>query len=79
MGHMIEIEIKGSRDPQALAELIASTLHGHAVPNPGSATAETGKMIRAEQEQAERNRPSHQEIDTVNFTTIDDDLDWTEI
>lgn len=76
---MIEIEVKGTRDPQALAELIASTLHGHPVPNPGSATAETGKWIREEQEDAERSRPSHEEMSTVNFTTIDDDLDWTEI
>ncbi len=76
---MIEIEVKGTRDPQALAELIASTLHGHAVPHPGSSTAETGKRIREEQEDAERNRPSHEEMETVNFSTIDDDLDWTEI
>lgn len=75
---MIEIEVKGS-DPQALAELIASTLHGHALPNPGSAVAETGKRVREEQEQQEQTRPSHQEMDTVNFQTIDDDLDWSEI
>jgi hypothetical protein len=76
---MIEIELKGTRDPEALAELIASTLHGHPVPHPGSSSAETGKLVRAEQELAERDRPSHQEMDTVNFQTIDEDLDWTEI
>lgn len=74
---MIEIELVGTRDPQALAELIASTLHGDAPP--GTSTAETGKRIRAEQEEAELTRPSHQEMDTVNFQTIDDDLDWSEI
>jgi hypothetical protein len=76
---MIEIEVKGTRDPQALAELIASTLHGHSVPNPGSAAAETGKRVREEQEDAELRRPSHHDLDTVNFTTIDDDADWTQI
>lgn len=76
---MIEIEVKGTRDPQALAELIASTLHGHPVPNPGSATAETGQWLREEQEESERTRPSHEELPTVNFATIDDDLDWSEL
>ncbi len=76
---MIEIEVLGSRDPQALAELIASTLHGHPIPDPRSSTAETGKRIRQEQELVEWARPSHQQMETVNFTTIDDDQDWTEI
>jgi hypothetical protein len=76
---MIEIEVKGSRDPQALAELIASTLHGHPGASPDSSTTEAGKRVRAEQEAAEVTRPSQQEMDTVNFQTIDDDLDWTEI
>ncbi len=76
---MIEIEVLGSRDPQALAELIASTLHGHPIPDPSSSTAETGKRIREEQEQAEQTRPSHEQMETVNFTTIDDDADWTQI
>jgi hypothetical protein len=76
---MIAIELKGTRDPEALAELIASTLHGHPVPNPGSSTAETGKRIREEQEDAELRRPSHHDLETVNFTTIDEDDDWTQI
>lgn len=76
---MIEIEVKGSRDPQVLAELIASTLHGHPGDTQDASLAEAGKRVRAEQEAAEITRPSQQEMDTVNFQTIDDDLDFSEV
>ena len=75
---MIEIEVKGG-DPQALAELIEATLHGHIPSNAQSSSATTGKLVREQQEAAERRRPSHDQIETVNFTTIDDDLDWTDL
>lgn len=80
---MIEIEVKGACNPKAHAELIAATLHGlHGLlgPTEGSSSAvTTGKLVRAQQEQAEQKRPSHDQLETVNFQTIDDDLDWTEI
>jgi hypothetical protein len=76
---MIEIEVKGNSDPQALAELIAATLHGHVLNDEASPAVTTGKLVREQQEEAERRRPSHDEIETVNFSTIDDDHDWTEI
>lgn len=76
---MIEIEVKGSRDPQALAELIQSTLHGHPGANPDTSTAEAGKRVRAEQEAVETTRPSQQEMDTVNFQTIDEETDFSEL
>ena len=76
---MIEIEVKGASDPQALAELIAATLHGHIPQDSTSPAVTTGKLIREQQEQAEARRPSRDQIETVNFTTIDDDLDWTDV
>lgn len=76
---MIEIEVKGGDDPKALAELIAATLHGHATSDPASSAVTTGKLVRAQQEQAERQRPSRDQLETVNFTTIEDDLDWSEL
>ncbi len=76
---MIEIEVKGSSDPQALAELIAATLHGHIPANQSSPAVMTGQLVREQQEAAERRRPSHDQIETVNFSTIDDDHDWSEI
>jgi hypothetical protein len=76
---MIEIEVKGGSDPQALAELIAATLHGHIPADAQSPAITTGKLVREQQEEAERRRPSHDQIETVNFTTIDDDLDWTDL
>ena len=74
---MIEIEVRGGQDPQALAELIASTLHGMPVSDPRM--VETGKMVRAQQEEAETKRPSLHDMQTVNFETIDEDTDWTDI
>ena len=76
---MIEIEVKSGQDTQALAELIAATLHGEVIADPQSTATMTGKLIREQQEEAERKRPSHDQIETVNFETIDDDLDWSEI
>jgi hypothetical protein len=76
---MIEIEVKGGHDPQALAELIAATLHGHVLSDPGSPAATTGKLVREQQEEAERLRPSRDQLETVNFTTIEDDLDWSDL
>ena len=76
---MIEIEVKGSRGPEALADLIASTLHGHPGASPDDPMTEVGKRVRAEQEAAEITRPSQQEMETVNFQTIDDDLDFSEL
>lgn len=74
---MIEIQIDGG-DPH-LAELIASTLHGHPVDDPASTTAQVGKLVRQQQEQVERERPSREEIQTVNFALIDDETDWTDV
>lgn len=75
---MIEIEVKGG-DPQALAELIAATLHGHIPADAQSPVVTTGQLIREQQEAAERRRPSRDQIETVNFTTIEDDLDWSDL
>jgi len=74
---MIEIEVRGGQDPQALAELIASTLHGTQVAD--RSIVETGKMVRAQQEDAETKRPSLHDMQTVNFETLDEDLDFSDI
>jgi len=76
---MIEIEVKGGYDPQELADLIAATLHGHIPADAQSPAVTTGKLVREQQEAAERRRPSRDQIETVNFTTIDDDLDWSDL
>lgn len=76
---MIEIEVKGGCDAQALAELIAATLHGHIPMDTQSPAVTTGKLVREQQEAAERRRPSRQQMDTVNFQTIDPENDWTDL
>ena len=74
---MIEIEVKADREPDALAQLIASAVHGQPAEDPGVTLA--GKQIRDEQEQAEVARGSWTDMATVNFATIDDENDWSDI
>ena len=74
---MIDVQILGG-DPH-LAELIASTCYGHPVPDPSSSAAQAGKFVREQQEEVEVSRPSRQEIETVNFTLLDEDDDWTDV
>ena len=76
---MIDIHINGDGDPHVLAELIASTLHGHIAPDPESDLATVGRLVREQQEQAERARPSRQQIETVNFAKIDDETDFSDV
>ena len=76
---MIEIEVKGGCDAQALAELIAATLHGHIPADAHSPAATTGKLVREQQEEAERRRPSRDQIETVDFVTIDPENDWSDL
>lgn len=76
---MIDIQIKDDGDPQVLADLIASTLHGHITPDPESDLAAVGKLVRDHQEQDERRRPSRQQIETVNFALIDDETDFSDV
>lgn len=74
---MIEIEVKSGPAPEALAELIAATLHGQ--PTDDVTMATTGKMVRDQQEQAELARPSVHDMETVNFQTLDDEVDFSEV
>ena len=78
---MIEFEIKPlanpAQAPQALAELIASAVHGQ--PAEDASVTEAGKQVREEQEQAELARGSWTDLDTVNFATIDPDNDWSDV
>jgi hypothetical protein len=75
---MIDIHVTGDGD-EVLAELIASTLHGHIVPDPQSDLAAVGKLVREHQERDELKRLSRQQLETVDFALIDDELDWTDV
>lgn len=74
---MIEIEVKSGPAPEALAELIATTLHGQPSDDPGMAT--TGRIVRDQQEQAELARTSVHDMQTVNFQTLDEEVDFSEV
>ena len=74
---MIEIQITSGGDPQVLADLIDSTMYG--VSDPQSDLTTVGKLVREQQEQDEQRRPSRQQIETVNFALIDDEVDWSDI
>ena len=75
---MIDVKIEQSTDTE-LAELISSTLHGHIPTDPGSSAAQVGQLVREQQEQDERDRPSRQELETVNFATLDPENDWSDV
>jgi hypothetical protein len=74
---MIYIQVKSDRDPTVLAELIASTQSESPVSDPKLAIE--AKMVREHQEQVERDRPSWQTLDTVNFQKLDDDNNWSDL
>jgi hypothetical protein len=76
---MIDINVKVDGDPQVLADLIASTLHGLIIPDPDSELATIGRFVRDQQEMAEQSRPSRQQIETVNFTKLDDEDDFSDV
>jgi len=76
---MIDIQVNSDGDPQVLAELIASTLHGHIASDPQSNLATVGKLVREQQEHAELMRPSRQQIETVNFAKLDDETDFSDV
>ena len=74
---MIDIQIDGG--DQHLSELIASTLHGHEIPDPASSAAQVGKLVRQQQEELEVKRPSREQLETVNFALLDPDTDWSDV
>ena len=75
---MIDIHVTGDGD-DVLAELIASTLYGHIVPDPQSDLAAVGKLVREEQARDEERRVPREQQDTVNFAKIDDETDWSDL
>jgi ribonuclease I len=76
---MTDIQVSCGRDPQDLANVIAATLHGLVPTNPDDEVVAAGRMVRLVQERAERERSSWHDLPTVNFETLDEDLDWSEI
>jgi hypothetical protein len=75
---MIDVQINAT-DPKALAELIASTLPGLIPADASSEAIAVGKLVREQQEEAERKRPSREEIQTVNFSMIDPEEDFSDV
>jgi len=74
---MVEIEIKAAKDPRALAELIASAVHGQQTPD-ASVTA-AGQKVRDVQEREEQIRGPWTDAETVNFATLDPENDWSDL
>lgn len=77
---MTDIQVSCGRSPQDLANVIAATLHGIVPTNPDDDAVTAGRFVRAIQEQTERERGSSwHDLPTVNFETLDEDDDWTEV
>lgn len=75
----IDIQVNCGREPEALAEVVAATLHGLVPEDPLSAAADVGRAIRAELEEVERTRPSFHDLPTVDFVRLDAEQDWTQV
>ena len=73
---MIHVQVTSDQPTKALADLIAST-QGEDTLDPKLAIE--ASLIRDHQLQAMRDRPSRQEIDTVDFMKLDADNDWTDL
>jgi hypothetical protein len=71
---MIYIQVTAEGDPGALADLIQSTQRA-----PTDPAAPQDDLVREFIAQQDAERPSHDEIDTVNFQRLDDDNDWTDV
>jgi len=76
---MTDIHVSCGRRPEDLATVIAATLHGIVPADPDQDAVSAGRLVRAVQERAERERPSRNELPTVNFETIDPDDDWSAV
>ena len=76
---MTDIQVSCGTAPQDLANVIAATLHGIVPTDPDDDAVSTGRLIRAVQEQTERERSSWHDMPTVNFEMLDGDNDWTEV
>jgi hypothetical protein len=75
---MVDIKVTGRDEPEALANLIAS-LEAEASEDATPSTAEVAELVKLEQAQAERNRPSHQDLATVDYARLDPESDWTDV
>jgi hypothetical protein len=73
---MIYIQVKSDRDPRVLADLIAQT-HGSAEVD--DKLAVEANLVREVRQQLEADRPSRQELETVNFRRLDTENDWTDL
>jgi hypothetical protein len=73
---MISIQVTAEGDPHALADLISSTERASEPAIPANPAQE---FLREYITQQDAERPSHDEIDTVNFKRLDDDNDWTDV
>lgn len=74
---MIDIQIKAEgRGPKALAQMIAST-QGEDVRD--ASVSQVATLVRTHQAEVEATRPSHQELETVDFKKLDADNDWSDV
>jgi hypothetical protein len=73
---MIHVQVTSDEAPEALADLIASTL-GDEPLDPKLALE--ASLVRQHQLEAESQRPSRQELATVDFAKLDADNDWSDL
>jgi len=75
----IDIQVLGSDDPDALAELIAATVYGEQASDPLDSAARAGEAVHAERVRTELERKPWAEMPTVQYAKLDADTDWTDV
>ena len=73
---MIYIQVKSDRDPRVLADLIAQA-HGTAAVD--DKLAVEANLVKEVRQAIEAERTPRQELETVNFSRLDSENDWTDL
>ncbi len=66
------------RDPRALAELIAATLHDSVILDREPTVAHLSALVQAEEREALHRRAAWHWLNSIS-TTIDRDNDWSDV
>jgi len=68
-----------AKDPAALAELIARTMHDSVVIDREPSVAHLSALVEAEEKELERRRVAWHWLNSLSSSPIDQDNDWSEL
>jgi len=74
----IAVQVHGRKDPGALAELIAATMHGGAVVDREPEVAHLSALVELEEREGDKRRAAWHWLNSV-AGIVDRDNDWSDI